>query len=255
MAGSILSRPPLPASALRLSDPAILASALRLPSLCAVCRDWGRQRVCDACTRRFTPGVDRCRRCALQVPPGVTVCGACLIAPPPFAAALTAVDYAHPWDVLIRQFKFHAGLDLAWPLARRLLQAHRDARWPTPALLLPVPLSDERLRERGYNQAWELARRVAGELASPVDPTLLLRVKDTAHQLDLPPEKRAGNVRGAFAVEPRRRDAVEGRSVTLIDDVMTTGATLAEISRVLLQAGASEVRVWVVARTPRPADA
>lgn len=239
---------------LRLPDPASLANAMRLPSLCAVCHGWGRARVCDACDHRYTVAVPRCVRCALQVPSGVPVCGACLVDPPAFTSALAAVDYTHPWDGLVGRFKFHAALDLARPLARRMLQAQRNAAWPVPDLLLPVPLSRARLRERGYNQAWELARRLGRELSCPVDPALLLRVRNTLHQLALPPGERTGNVRGAFAVEPLRRAELAGRRVTLVDDVMTSGATLAEASRVLLQAGATEVHVWVLARTPRPAD-
>jgi ComF family protein len=116
--------------------------------------------------------------------------------------------------------------------------------------VLPVPLSAERLRERGYNQAWELARRVARSLACEADATLLLRVRDTPHQLALPRERRAANVRGAFLVEPRRVRDLRGCDVAVVDDVMTTGATGAEIARTLKQAGAHSVRLWVVARTP-----
>ena len=177
------------------------------------------------------------------------MCGACLTDPPPFARTLAAVDYGHPWDCLITHFKFHTALDLAQALVDRMLAARGDT--PTPALLLPIPLSEARLRERGYNQAWELAKRIGAALNCPTEPTLLLRVKDTQHQLAFPPAERAGNVRAAFAVEPRRRGELQGQSVTLVDDVMTTGATAAEAARTLLQAGASEVAVWVVARTPR----
>jgi ComF family protein len=226
-------------------------AAAQLPSLCAICRSWGLQRVCADCVQRFAPELRRCRRCALQVPAGIDLCGACLTDPPPFTHALAAVDYAHPWDGLITRFKFHAALDLAPALARRVLSAFEHSDTPHPALLLPVPLSDARLRERGYNQAWELARRIGRALHCPADARLLLRLKDTPHQLAFPPEQRAGNVRGAFAIEPRRLAELRGRRVTLVDDVMTTGATVAEAARVLLQAGASEVGVWVVARTPR----
>ncbi len=125
---------------------------------------------------------------------------------------------------------------------------------PSPTLLLPIPLSDARLRERGYNQAWELARRLAREPGCTADARLLLRVRDTPHQLALPPEERAGNVHAAFAIEPARRAELAGREVTLVDDVMTTGATVAEAARTLLQGGAREVSVWVLARTPRPDD-
>ncbi len=128
------------------------------------------------------------------------------------------------------------------------------ARAARPDLVLPVPLAPARLRERGYNQAWELARRVARRLAVGADPQLLLRIRDTAHQLALPPAARAGNVRGAFAVEPRRRAEIAGRRIAVVDDVMTTGSTAAELAQVLKQAGAAAVEIWVVARTPRPGE-
>ena len=235
--------------------------AWRLPSQCAVCHGWGNARVCDACTLRFAARVPRCERCALRVQAPVTLCGQCLRSPPSFDSALAGVDYDHPWDRLIARFKFNAALDLAASLADLLVRAHLDSGRAhidsgraQPALLLPVPLSDQRLRERGYNQAWEVARRVARTLRCPADPHLLLRVKDTPHQLSLPRARRAANVRGAFAVEPRRAHELRGRSVTLVDDVMTTAATAAEISTVLKQAGAAEVHLWVVARTPSPGD-
>jgi ComF family protein len=186
------------------------------------------------------------------VPVGVAVCGACLKTPPPFELAIAAVDYDHPWDELVRRFKFDAALDLAGVLAQRLLEAVRHGRAPRPDWLLPVPLAAARLRERGYNQAWELARRVAPKLPCASDARLLLRVKDTPHQLALPPEMRAANVRGAFAVDPRRLHELQGRSVAMIDDVMTTGATATELARMLLNAGARSVQVWVLARTPSP---
>jgi predicted amidophosphoribosyltransferase len=122
------------------------------------------------------------------------------------SAALTAIDYDHPWDGLITHFKFHAALDLAPALAERMLHALHASGWDAPTLLLPIPLSIARLRERGYNQAWELAKRLGAALpGATVDATLLLRVKDTPHQLAFPPEQRAGNVRAAFAIEPKRR--------------------------------------------------
>ena len=233
----------------------IAAAGRRWPSLCAACEGWGLGRVCADCRARFAPIVPRCRRCALQVPAGVEICGDCLATPPPFDAAFARVDYAYPWDRLIPAFKFHAALDLAPVFVEAMVEAcaGREADADEP-LLAPVPLSDARLRERGCNQAWELARRLAPRLGARAEPSLLLRLRDTPHQIALPPAERAGNVRGAFAVEPRRLGEIRGRTVALVDDVMTTGSTAAEIARVLKHAGAARVEVWVVARTPRPAD-
>ena len=229
--------------------------ALRGPSLCAVCRGWGRGRVCASCLARFAAPLPRCRRCALPALASVAVCGTCLTTPPPFDAALAAVDYRPPWDRLVTAFKFHGALDLAAVFADAIVGAERRRAAPTPALVLPVPLGAARWRERGYNQAWELARRVARRLDLAAEPELLLRVRETAHQLALPLAERAGNVRGAFAVEPRRRAELRGRHVAIVDDVMTTASTAAEIAGVVKQAGAATVEIWVLARTPRPGDA
>ena len=208
--------------------------------------------MCSSCTGRYATPTFRCQRCAAVVVAGIEVCGGCLLATPPFSSALAAVDYAYPWDRLINDFKFNGQLDLAESLSGLLIGAQRQRPQCAPDLMLPVPLSVGRLRERGYNQSWELARRCAARLNCRADAGLLLRIKDTAHQSDLPRERRAPNVLGAFAVEPTRRAELRGRSVTLIDDVMTTQATAAEATRSLLAAGATAVHLWVVARTPAP---
>ena len=231
-------------------EPVLLPRLLAaLPGQCGVCRGWSTARICRTCLTRFAPDVPRCLRCALEVPAGQPLCGACLREPPPYARTFAAFDYVPPWDQLIARFKFHAALDLAQVFVQHLVAAPRQE---TPTLLLPIPLSEERLRERGYNQAWELARRLARAMRVRAEARLLLRVRDTPHQMALPLERRAGNVRGAFAIEPRRRAELDGHAVALVDDVMTTGATAAEAARVLLQAGAAQVQVWVVARTRRP---
>jgi predicted amidophosphoribosyltransferase len=102
------------------------------------------------------------------------------------------------------------------------------------------------------NQAWELARRVAGPLAIETTPRVLRRLIDTAHLADLPRAQRVARIRGAFGIGPGQAQRLHGRRVALVDDVMTSGATAAEAARVLLSAGASEVHVWVLARTPSP---
>lgn len=245
--------PPSP-SPLRLLERA-LAPLRRLPGQCAVCRSWDRAAVCADCVARYAAPKPRCERCAIEVPVAAAVCGACLKAPPVTLRALAAVSYDHPWDGLIARFKFHDGLDLSAALAALLCGAWRRRGLAPPDLLLPVPLAARRLRERGYNQSWEIARRVARALGVAADSGLLLRSRDTPHQLDLPPDRRAANVRGAFAVEPRRAHRLAGRAVALVDDVLTTGATLDEAARALLRAGALSVEAWVVARTPRPGGA
>ena len=183
---------------------------------------------------------------------GVALCGRCVRSPPRFDSAIAAVDYSHPWDRLISDFKYRGALDLCDALCDLLMSAHQRHAGDAPDWLLPVPLGALRLRERGYNQSWELARRCARQLGCPTDAAMLLRIRETPHQLSLPRERRLANVRGAFAIEPSRRAEVAGRRIALVDDVMTTQATADELSRELLDAGAQSVQLWVVARTPAP---
>jgi ComF family protein len=224
------------------------------PSQCALCHGWGWSRLCGACIERHAAPATRCPRCALRLAAHAGPCGRCLVHPPSFDAALAAFDYAPPWDGLIARYKFHEALDLRDALAECLLTAWAQAGRPAPGLLLPVPLGEARLRERGYNQAWELVRWLARRLAAPASAGLLLRLRETTQQMDLPLGDRAANVQGAFAVDPLLRAQLQGQDVTVVDDVMTTGATFEEIARVLRAAGARRIQVWALARTPAPGD-
>lgn len=223
-----------------------------LPSQCEVCRQWNDARVCAACTERFAQPTLRCQRCALRLGVAASVCGSCLLNPPVVGATLCAVDYAFPWDALVVAFKFHAQPELASPLARCLADAIRASSAAMPQALLPVPLAAPRLAERGYNQAWELARHLGRELHLPAWHDVLSRPVDTAHQAELNRAARERNLRAAFLVEPSRRARLQGLHVALVDDVMTTGATVREAAAELMRAGAARVDAWVVARTPGP---
>jgi ComF family protein len=227
-------------------------SATLLPSQCEVCRLWSRERLCPDCAHRFAAPVARCERCALRLPGGAAVCGDCLREPPPQRHAVCVADYAFPWDGLIADFKFNGQVELASAFAPLLARAGaaEPAQPSPPDLFLPVPLAPGRLRERGYNQAWELARRVARLRGVVARVDLLSRPVETAHQADLPRKQRLANLRAAFIVEPRARAVVLGRHVALVDDVWTTGATVRECAAVLLRAGAASVDAWVLARTP-----
>jgi ComF family protein len=227
----------------------LLARASRLlPSQCAVCRAWPAQPVCDACVTRFGQPFARCATCAIEVPSGQPRCGACLADPPPLDACHAAVAYEWPWAACIASFKF--GAQPGWAPAFATLL--RSTPWVEPALerchlVLPMPLSRQRLRERGFNQALEIARRLA---PAKTDATLLLRLRDTQPQTALDRAARQANVRGAFALDPLRQAAVQGQDVVLVDDVMTSGASLFAAARVLRQAGAARVTALAVARTP-----
>lgn len=242
--------------ALPPDKPAFIERVLmRCPGQCSVCRAWSKPYVCADCLMRYARPAPRCWTCAARLPPALTgrrepKCGNCLRTPPPLDRTIAALDYAFPWDGLLRHYKFHQAIELRETLLERLNQALNIAEAEAPDWLLPVPLSAQRLRERGYNQSHELARSLARRRKLACDPGLLLRVRSTAQQARLPLEDRRANVAQAFAVEPSRLPALRGSHIVLLDDIMTSGATLFEMARVLRKAGAANVQAWVVARTP-----
>jgi ComF family protein len=235
-------------SALRASGSGWLSG---LPSLCASCGDWGTARVCHDCIARFAQPQARCRICAEQIGNSVGICGQCLLKPPALDATWAAVDYAFPWADIVAQFKFRQGLDLSQTLATLMAQHGPPADGP-PRLLLPAPLSQARIRQRGYNQAWELTRKLSRLRAWPAQAGLLIKTRDTAEQMSLPLHRRQSNVNQAFGLAPGALRHLEGQRVVLVDDVMTTGATLGEAARLIRGAGAASVEAWVFARTPSP---
>ena len=204
---------------------------------------------------QFAAAVPRCARCGERTGSPTPACGACLADPPPFDACHVACDYAFPWDRLIGEFKFESRVELAAALAGLLLRRLRAGAVERPDAVLPVPLASRRLAERGYNQAWELARRVARGLDRPARADVLQRPLEGAHQAQLTLAQRRATMRGAFIVVPAQRSWVQGRRLALVDDVMTSGATLREAAASLRRAGASRVEAWVLARTPSPAAA
>ena len=219
-----------------------------LPSQCAICHAWPSQRVCTACLARCAPAVARCTRCAARVPDGVRHCGQCLREASGLDLCIAAVDYGWPWAELVAQLKFHGNPGLAPALAaitgratgaRELLRAC-DA-------LVPIPLALQRLRERGYNQSLLLARQLADD---KTHHAWLERAHETTAQSRLGRQGRLHNLQGAFTVPAAARTALRGRHVLLVDDVMTTGATLRAAAHALRLAGAGKVSALVFARTP-----
>jgi ComF family protein len=226
-----------------------LAAAL-FGGTCFLCRGGARELLCAACDAdlpRLAPAL--CPRCALASP-GSAVCGRCLAQAPRYDGTVAALAYAFPADVLVHALKFRGELALA-PLLARLLLERLQAPGGAPGrvdCVVPVPLSGSRLRSRGYNHAAEIARPLAEALRAPLELALCERRRDTAPQFELPWAERGRNVRGAFAASR----SLAGASIAVVDDVMTTGATLDEIAATLKQAGAKQVVNWVVARTSPP---
>lgn len=217
------------------------------PSRCAICGAWPARALCEACVTRFARPQPRCRSCALPVPAGVDACGQCLREAPPLDACYAAVSYAYPWAGLVARFKFRGEAGWARELSALMQAAPGAADEVRDAdVLVPMPLSLPRLRQRGFNQARQLAHQLARD---KTDTRLLLRLRDTAAQATLDLKQRQANVRNAFGVEPLRAGEVRGRSVLLVDDVMTSGASLHAAATALRQAGAARVSAVVLART------
>jgi ComF family protein len=209
---------------------------------CFLCRGEAGALLCRACEADLPRlGANLCPRCALASPGGA-VCGRCLTHPPAYDATRAALAYAFPADVLVQALKFRSELSLA-PFLGDLLSESVSSK--EVDCIVPVPLSAKRLRDRGYNQALEIARHVAKATGRPLAPELCERRIDTAVQMDLPLDARAKNVRGAFHCP----SLVGGKVIAVLDDVMTTGATLDEVASTLKRAGAARVVNWVVART------
>ena len=208
---------------------------------CLLCgAESGPELLCPACIGELPALPESCPQCALPSR-AAAVCGSCINRSPHFDATLALWRYEFPCDGLVQALKYGAQLALAGFFARSL--ASRPL--PEVDVVLPMPLHAKRLAERGFNQALEIARGLARYRGTPIEPRGVLRVKNTPPQTELPYEDRAKNVRGAFRCELD----LSGASVAVLDDVMTTGATLNELARVLKRAGARRVENFVIART------
>lgn len=191
-----------------------------------------------------------CRRCAipLQTTTQGLLCGACLRRPPAQDAGWCAFHYAWPVAHFVRSLKYGQSLAQARVLGTLLgdhLRTHRSGDWPD--CIVPVPLSAQRYRERGYNQAIELGRFVADSLQLPLRTELVMRTRHTIEQSGLDRRARRRNLRHAFAVNATNLPD----HIALLDDVITTGSTVNEIARLLKKSGVRQVEVWAVARAMR----
>jgi ComF family protein len=219
------------------------------PPTCVLCGAEGHRGLdlCPGCLADLPHNLDCCRRCALPLPAGGDgLCGECSRRPPPFSLCRTAFVYEDPVPMLVGGAKFRSRLNLARLLGQCLALAVERSGDEPPGLIVPVPLHPARLRERGYNQALEVARPVSWALNVPIDAQCCARAQATSPQAGLEKAARRRNVRGVFTV--LRPPAAH--HVAILDDVITTGSTAAELTRVLLRAGVERVDLWAVARTP-----
>lgn len=231
---------------------------LKSNQICLICDEPTdtAHSACNVCETELPWLMDACQTCALPLPMAGLTCGQCQKRPPAFKQVVAPWTYSFPVDSLISRFKHQA----RWPLGHLLAQLlghylqHRyeNAELSRPDCLLPVPMARKRLRQRGYNQAAMLARWLSASLHIPYDEHLLLRPHETLAQQALGAQGRRRNLLGAFALADHA--CVKGRHLALVDDVLTTGATAHSLARLLMAAGARQVDVYCLARTPKPGD-
>jgi len=209
--------------------------------------------ICVACETDLPWLGEQCITCALPLAAAGLTCGGCLLEPPAFEQVVVPWLYGFPVDSLITRFKHNA----KWPFGHLLadvlgqyLQHRFDEGLPRPDGLLPVPLAGKRLRQRGFNQAAMLARWLSQSLDLPCEEQVLRRIKETGAQQSLDAKSRKRNLRNAFDLMPDAQ--VKSRHFALVDDVLTTGATAQALARLLINAGATRVDVYCLARTPKP---
>lgn len=224
-----------------------------LPGYCVLCRRLsGRSMdLCATCEAALPLNTTACLRCAIpMVKTNAVICGQCQTKPPAFSQCIAPLRYEFPIDKMVNGFKHHRrfchGAILAELLGRQLI-----AREKLPDLIVPTPLHWRRQFSRGFNQAQWLARYLSTQLSTPLADKLISRKKFTPSQQGLTRKQRLMNLKHAFALRSgSQRHKLQGKRVALVDDVVTTGSTTAEISRLLLKAGAKEVEIWCLARTP-----
>jgi ComF family protein len=225
------------------------AAAFVLPQDCLLCAGpSARTLICEGCARTLPRNESPCPTCGLPLSASERSCRRCQAAPPAFDSTIAPYLYAYPLDRLVQAFKYQGQLGCARWFAESILAGGAAAAGAD--LIVAMPLARARQRERGFNQSLEIARVISRRTGVPLAVNAVRRVRDTRPQAGLPWVERRRNVHGAFTCSTD----LGGRHVTVVDDVMTTGASLDELSRTLKHAGAARVANWVVARTPLPDD-
>lgn len=218
------------------------------PPVCLLCGAPGQESLdlCQGCQAALPHNPIACWHCGIPLEtPGI--CGRCQQRPPSFDMVVAPYQYQAPMEPLITGLKFHGQLSHAPLLATLLAKGVKARLLPIPEMLLPVPMHPQRLRQRGFNQALEIARELSRQTAIPLRWDFLRRCRPTPPQSGLDERARRRNLRNAFQLT----DNTVYRHVALVDDVMTTGSTVETLAQLLKQHGTDTVSVWVCARTPK----
>lgn len=218
-----------------------------LPGICYLCHEKSRDTslLCNACRQDILGDLRLCFLCARPLYHSMPVCSQCSKSPPLVDRVITAFSYNFPVNNLVKKLKYSQKIIIAQLLAEQLSGRILKASTNLPGCIIPVPLHPCRYITRGFNQALEIANILGKRLSIPVDSHLLARSRNTRAQFDLKPFQRKQNIKNAFRLV--RKPEIE--SVAIVDDVMTTGATINEITRILKKSGIKRVEAWVCATT------
>jgi len=240
---------------MRHSIPKLLSPLF--PSQCLLCaRALNGDLLCTNCQYDLPHcyGQLLCQQCGLRIESLGDFCGHCLRHPPGFSRSFIPFAYEHPLDHLIHRFKYRRNLTTGKLLGQMLAdylnycaQEHND--WLVPDLIIPAPMHWLRRWQRGFNQAEILGQYVANELKIPLATHLIKRTHKTPAQKELSRNERQINLRKAFSIDEKKQMHIKDKRIALIDDVVTTTATVRELSQLLIKAGAKDVQVWALART------
>lgn len=220
-----------------------LISTFSTKSACYFCLSPTDAAWCKQCDFDFIKHSLRCPKCA-KPHYGPTICGKCIVSPPLFCTTTVLFNYAYPVKKIVLNFKFGKRAELATLFSDRLLDKI-ISKGKLPETLVPVPLHKKRQAQRGYNQSLELAKHLAKKLGIPVNTNLCKRIVNTDPQSELPIKSRQKNVKDAFALN---NDNIP-KHIAIIDDVITTGSTINEISKLFKKAGCERIDIWAIART------
>ncbi|WP_225907016.1 ComF family protein [Methyloradius palustris] len=218
---------------------------LIFPQACMLCAtsDGGELAICGDCLADLPRHItDQCPQCALPAYQN-QLCGHCIASPPAFDVTHALFRYEFPVDAMLQRYKYQHLLNMAQTFAQMIITDLPNANLPD--LIIPMPLHPLRLKERGFNQSLEIARIVGKSLNIKVDTQACSRIKSSPPQASLPLKERVKNMQGAFTFNTQ----LDGLNIALIDDVMTTGASLNSLAKTVKKAGAINVECWVVART------
>lgn len=220
------------------------------PHICVLCGDAGSQNrdLCAHCEADLIINRQACQQCAIPLPSATSgsVCGQCLKKPPLYDQSWSAFIYAQPLEWMIQQLKFNARLSYSI-LFSELMMPLLPALHQQPDCIIPVPLHNKRIRQRGFNQTYELIKPVATKLAIKIDTKHCLRIRNTQAQTGINAKSRSRNVKDAFEF----KNTPDYKYIILFDDVITTGSTINELARTLKNQGVERVDVWSLARAQK----